>query len=273
MIRRLKIIRHGLGSLQLTVVLSLLLTIDLTFGYICLNRRAPIFAPLNEIGLTVWLETYGRNNLAYTAWFYLLLVLLTLFGINTFVCTTNRVVMLVGRWKYFRPQRLFFKFAPHVMHYALLVILAGYLSSYLFAQVLDHRTLVIGTPISLPGTAAKITLESFDPEYYQADRLPSFKGRVLTPKARLRLTERDFSQTALLTGCGPVGFKGYAIFLKDFAPKMKGGGMNLQPRIDVIIRKDPGVKLYLAGILLFTAGMVIYLSEWVFEKKMTKEAL
>jgi hypothetical protein len=43
--------------------------------------------------------------------------------------------------------------------------------------------------------------------------------------------------------------------------------MARRTRIDVSIRKDPGVPLYLAGMLLFTIGLVIYLVEWILFKK------
>jgi hypothetical protein len=273
MMRQLSFIWRKLGSIYLTVVLCLLLAADLACGYLCLNRRTTLFAPLNDIGLTAWIDTYGRHNLAYTAWFFILLGLLTLLCINTFACTTDHVVGLVRSRASFTRQRLLFKFAPHVMHYAMIIILAGYLSSYLFARVLVTRTLVPGTSMILPGTEGRITFESFDPVYYQGDRLPVFRNRVLRPRARLLLTDGDRHQAALLTGNRPVRFKGYGIFLKDFAPKEKEGGMDRRVRIDMNIRKDPGVRFSMAGMLLFSAGLGMYLAEWMLFKKFKKETL
>lgn len=273
MMRRLFIIWNKLGSIHLTVILCLLLAVDLTCGYVCLNRRTTLFAPLNDIGLAAWIDTYGRYNLAYTAWFFILLGLLTLLCVNTFVCTTDHVAALMRTRALFSFHRLFFKFAPHVMHYALIVILAGYLSSYLFAQVLDARTLVPGASMTLPDTKARINFEDFDPVYYRSDRLPAFRDRVLRPRARLLLTDGDRRRAAVLTANRPVNFKGYGIFLKDFAPKEKEGGMDRRIRIDMSIRKDPGVRFYMAGMLLFTAGLVMYLVEWFFFRKVKKEAL
>lgn len=268
---RVNKIWRNLGSIHLTVVLCLSLAADLTRGHICLIRNTALFAPLNEIGLTTWLSTYGRHNIAATAWFYLLLGLLTLLGINTFVCTTDRVLRLWALRANITRQRLVLKFAPHVMHYAILIILTGYLCSYLFAQVVGHQTLISGRSVSLPYTTAEISLAAFEPEYYQGDRLPSFKNRVLVPKARLQLRDGETVHTAQLTASRPVRFKGYVIFLKDFAPKLKEGGMNRRVRVDVTLRKDPGVKLYLAGILLFIAGMAMYLPQWILLKPAKKD--
>ena len=263
----LHLIWNQLGSIHLTVILCLLLTTDLTIGYICLNRRTILFAPLNEIGLTSWIQTFGKYNLAYTAWFFVLLGLLTMLCINTFVCTTDRVVSLIARRRYFSHRRLLLKFAPHVMHYAMIVILIGYLGSYLFAEVLATCTLIPGMPFRLPGTDARITLIELDPQYYQGDRLPAFQNRVLQPQARLKIVDKNQQHAAMITFNRPLRFHDFGIFLKDFTPKLKDGGMNRNVRIDLIVRKDPGVRLYLAGILLFTVGLAMYLTEWMVFRK------
>ena len=56
-------------------------------------------------------------------------MLLALLAINTFVCTTNRVVQLLAAKGSAGRMRLALKLAPHIMHYGLIVILAGYLAS------------------------------------------------------------------------------------------------------------------------------------------------
>jgi hypothetical protein len=152
------------------------------------------------------------------------------------------------------------------MHYALILILAGYLSSYLFARVLDMRTLVPGSSLTLPGTKAKVTFAGFDPVYYRGKSLPAFKNRILQPRARLTVNAETRPDERILSLNRPIWVKGYGIFLKDFSPKSKASGMARRPRIDVSIRRDPGVTLYLAGIVLFTVGLGVYLSEWVFYK-------
>lgn len=263
----MKWIWDKLGSIHLTVVLCLLLAADLAWGYLCLNRHTALFAPLNDIGLATWLGTYGRHNLAHTAWFFVLLGLLALLCVNTFVCTTQRVLWLVKRRHRFGPRRLIFKFAPHVMHYAMIVILAGYLCSYLFSQVLDTRALVPGKTMTLPGTQLQITFTDVSPEYYQGDRLPAFKKRVLHPNAGLLLTDGHHRQSDVLSLNRPVRFNGYLIVLKSFSPKKAGGSMSRRKRISLCIRKDPGVRLYLAGIVLFTLGLLIYLFDWMTPKK------
>jgi hypothetical protein len=258
---------HKAGSVRLTVVLCLLLAADLAWGYFCLKDRCPLFAPLNEVGLAAWIDTYGRHNLIHTAWFFILLELLAVFGLNTSVCTTDRVAALLGRRTQMGASRLFFKLAPHLMHCALILILAGYLGSYLFARVLDTHTLVPGGSMTLPDTAVQVAFIAFDPVYYPGERLPAFKNRVLEPRARLAVTKAGQTDERVLSLNRPVWVNGYGIFLKEFAPRTRSGGMGRRPRIDVSIRKDPGVRLYLTGIVIFTFGLGVYLVEWVFIRR------
>ena len=260
--RIFKVVWDKLGSIHLTVVLCLLLTVDLSLGFLCLNRRSPLFEPLNELGLTAWSSTYGIHNLQTTAWFFLLLVLLALLCMNTFVCTTDRVVVLIRSRKHFGLRRFLFKLGPHVMHYAVIVTLSGYLCSYLFAQTSGHRTLTPGTTITLPGGDATLTLDRFDARYYEGNRLEVYKDRVIDPRVWLTLDNGKTKVRSLLNFNKPVRFSGYGIFLKSYSPQKKKGGMDRRVRITMTIRKDPGVYLYLTGIILFTSGLALYLGGW-----------
>ena len=253
-----------LASMQLTIALCLLLTADLALGYFCLNRQTALFTPLSDMGLPGWIATYGRYNPAATAWFFLLLLLLTLFACNTFACTTQRLILLFGTRGRMSRQTLLFKLAPHLMHYALIIILAGYLGSYLFAEVEPGRTLVPGAGLTLPGTGGKITFVDFQPEYYRGNRLGFFTGQVIAPKARMLLIDGALSREAILSCNQPLHFRGYGIYLSDFSPKSLNDGMNMKVRIDLHIRKDPGVALYFAGMLLFSLGLVLYIYEKIF---------
>lgn len=272
--RSLLVLWRSLGSINLTVGLCLLLTADLVWGYFSLDRRMPLFTPLNDMGLIPWMQTYGSHNLAATGWFFLLLALLTLLAVNTFVCTTNRVVQLLaarsdGRGTGHR-RRLALKLAPHIMHYGLIVILAGYLASYLCTQVLTGRTLVPGSHLSLPGTSGQVTLLAFEPEHYRGTRLAFWRNEVITARARLLLDDGTSKREAMLSCTRPVRFQGYSLHLRDFAPKSLDG-MKMKTRIDLYVRKDPGVALYLAGIVLFTLGLALYLYEWIMYREATTE--
>jgi hypothetical protein len=138
--------------------------------------------------------------------------------------------------------------------------------------VLVCRTLVPGSWMTLPDTAGRITFESLDSAFYQGHRLVAYKDRVIRPRAFLTLDDGEQRQRGILMLDRPIHFLGYGIFLKDFSPKRRGS-MSNRVRIDLTIRKDPGVWCALAGMLLFAIGLLFYLIEWTFFKKAKKAAL
>ena len=261
------ILWHRLSSIHLTISLCLLLVVDLIWGYFCLHRRTSLFVPLNDIGLVPWIRTYGSHDLPHTIWFFFLLALLALLAFNTFACTTGRVFHLVRARETGDRFRLLFKLSPHIMHYSLLVILVGYLCSYLFSQVLTSCTLVPGTYLSLPGTSGQVKFLAFEPTYYQGQRLDFWVGEVITAKARLQLDDGISQRETIISYTSPVRFMGYSLHLIDFAPKNLVG-MNRKTRIDLQVRKDPGIALYLTGMLVFSLGLIIY----VYERMICREA-
>ena len=265
MTRTVALIWHRLGSIQLTVVVCLLLTADMMAGYFCMAGRTHVFEPLNRVGLVAWTRTYGVYHLEHTIWFFLLLMLLALLCLNMFVCTTDRVFRLIRAYKKMARSRFVFSLAPHIMHYAVIIILTGYLFSYAFSQVIAHTTLVPGTSATIFNTPLTIAFTGWHPVLYTGKRLDHFQERVIDPNIRLSLIHNQNRKNTTLSVNHPARMGEYRIFLKNFAPK-KIGGMRLKPRIDLTIRKDPGVRFYMAGIGLFITGLLVYLGEWIFIK-------
>ncbi|MDR1920952.1 MAG: hypothetical protein LBS31_04320 [Candidatus Adiutrix sp.] len=253
----LKILWRKLGSLNLTIALCALLTADLVFAYFTVKKNLPTFAPLSEVGLYRWLVTYGLHSLDQTFWFLLLLLLLTLLGVNTAVCATERVLPLLK--KEARRPGWVRRLGPHIMHYAVLTILIGYLGSYALSSSLPGQALKSGYSLRLP-EGGVIAFLGFDPVYYRGERLDFFRGYMLDPGARLELTGPDGGKReARLAFSRPVRFQGYDIHLIDFYPRkenradLSGGG-----RIKLIMRRDPSSAIYLAGLALFSLGLALY---------------
>jgi cytochrome c biogenesis protein ResB len=254
-----------LGSIKLTIVVLLLLVVDMVIGYWCLDRRTTIFQPLGDVGLFQWTSTYGLHNLLFTAWFFVLLGLLAVLVINTFVCTTEKVIALLSRKRSLSIGRFWLRLAPHIMHYAIIIVLAGYLSSYMLADVHPCHTLTPGTTLTIPNSNICIKFSSYEPYYYQGDQLDFFHDWVIDPGVGLTLSSSTVQRTTTLSYNKPVRYQGYTIILKDFYPKKKAG-MSPRVYIDLSIRKDPGVVFYFSGMLLFAAGLLIYVFLWVYFK-------
>jgi hypothetical protein len=250
------------GNIQLTVVLCGLLTVNLACAYPAIKGDLTLYMPMNDIGVYNWLRTYGLSNWTSAWWFMALLLLLTALGLNTFVCTTDRLLGIVrGR----RPG-WFLKLAPHIMHYAVLVILSGYLASYLLALSLPGRALKPGDALVLPNGAGSVVFEKFEPIYYEGERLETFDGFILNPRAKMILrAEGRPARVDWLFFSHPVSLSGYKIFMEDFLPRRKAGGMDVKS-LKLIVRYDPSASIYLAGLALFVLGLGLYVFDRVIKR-------
>ncbi len=253
-----------LGAVYFTAILFLMLFIDLVAGFLSLRSHPNLFRPLNDIRFFEWANTYGAGNLSDTAWFFVLLILLLLLSINTFVCTTNRVFALCYNRSYFTSRiRFALRFSPHIMHYAFLVILLGYLSSYLLASNYTNNILIPGKNVQIPESDCRVRLESLDIQYYEGDRLLFLKKRAIDLKAVLLfMIDESVIQRKIVSVNRPVWFKGFSVHVKDFAPKTKGS--KRQPYINLNIKRDPGMKFYFTGTLIFVVGLFMYMYQWFF---------
>ncbi len=245
----------ALGSINLTVLLCLALTVDLGVGYLCLQTGLNLFVPMSDTGIFPWLFTYGLYNLKVTAWFFVLIGLLGVLFVNTFACTTERLISTFAANR--RRADWLIKLSPHVMHYAVLVILAGYLCSYVFSESFPGRGLKPGDSMNLPEGAGTVTFVGFAPEYYRGERLAEFDGFVMEPNARLILADGGRTREAVLDFNRPVHFNSYGLYMNDFTPRRDKGGMGMS-YIRLTIRRDPSSAVYLTGVLLLVLGLGMY---------------
>lgn len=251
---------RALGDIRLTVALCLLLAADLGLGYLSLRENLEIFAPMSNVGLLEWIDTYGAANPRHASWFFVMLALLGGLSVNTFVCTTERVFQIL-RQRHALTE-LPFRLAPHLMHYAVLIILTGYGCSYLFSTSDTGRALRPGEQFTIPGTEAVLRFDKFEPELMQGSRIDGFDGYVIRPNAQMTIRHAGQSVPAVLNFNAPVHVAGVGIYLAEFLPRKPGGGMG-NTYIKLILRRDPSAAIYRFGMLVFVLGLALY----VFERK------
>lgn len=247
------------GSIHLTFYLIIAIMVDLTLGFFSLRSHGELFHPLNDMGLVKWAGTYGAGNPRETAWLFILIGLMTLFSINTFVCTTHRVISLFQQHPASRTRgRFILRLSPHIMHYALLIMFLGYLVSYLAGQTYLTNVLLPGRSVTVPGTTSVVTLKDLTIDYYKGDRLPHMQDRGIGVKAVLSIQRGKESMTRVLGFNRPVRCHANSLHLRDFSPKSISG-MATRKYIEFTIKKDPGLAFYFSGMMLFTLGLVLYM--------------
>jgi hypothetical protein len=229
------------------------------------------FNPLGEMGLFPWLTTYGIHNLGHTLWFFALLDLLALLAINTFVCSTDRLIKDLKRAR--RTSGILgflLRQGPQIMHYAVILVLLGYLGSYALSESLPGKALSPGGPGSrLPRGQGEVSLKAQreGEKIYRGGRLGFFEDYYLDPGYVLQFTGNDGnSLSERISYNHPAKFMGYRFYLMDFHPKKESGGSMGLNYIKFSIRHDPSAAVYLIGMLLFLMGLVLYLLDTILKK-------
>ena len=282
---------HLAGNIYLTMGIIGCMAVDLIWGYCNLKTHMDMFAPINKRGFIAWAATWGSESLSITLWLFILVGLMALLSVNTFVCTTDRVITLIRfRRRFSSFRRFFFKFGPHVMHYAMLVMFLGYLVSYLYAGTHLGKVLLPGKPITVDRIS--ITLKDLHIDYYDGTRMPHFQNRAIRAQATLLFSDlavdlnADLSAGPLEEGTGntlrtltdtcPALFRGHSVHLRGFEPRYNpatmsgmsmGGGRTY---INITVKKDPGMKFYFTGMVFFVLGLIMYTTEKIFIKKPVK---
>lgn len=244
------------GDVRVTVAVCFALTANLGLGFLSLRENLEIFTPMSDVGLLEWLATFGAANPFHALWFFVLLGLLGLLALNTLACTTARVLKVLEHGV--RGAELAFRLAPHVMHYAVLIILGGYLASYVLATSEPGRAMRPGDTVAVPGGAGSVTFVGFAPEVLAGDRVPGFDGFVTAPNARVEIEERGRTRFDVLNFNAPLDIGGVGVYLNDFSPRRASGGMGMT-YIRMTFRHDPSAAIYRFGMAVFALGLCLYL--------------
>ncbi len=254
MVRR---IWKWIGGMDFMTVVICAMALDLVWGYGALKYHAHLFEPINDMGFLPWARTWGMETPDITGWLFVLAFLIALLGINTFVCTTDRVVRLWQNRNRFSDRLGFaLRFGPHIMHYSMLVMFLGYLVSYVGLTSYPGHVLVPDHARDLGEFS--VTLTDLDISYYQGTRMAGFQNRAVGVNAHLLLEAPGQRLERVLSFNRPVIFNGLSLHLKNFAPKTQSG-MGQRPHVSLMVKRDPGVGFYFAGMAGFVLGLLIYL--------------
>jgi len=246
-----------LGSMRLAKWLLLCSAVLLFAGSICYSRTPEVFVSLNSALLPDWLGTFGSENIGSTWWFFLLLCALFLLGLNTGICTIERMVRIIRLRNRRSVKTVLFLLAPHIMHFAFLIIMAGYLVLYTSGINSCNNILKPGITRRLPGSS--IMLELRDPSFFTARNHlnESLDGLYVNARYTLLFRDGDKIDTRIIGLNRPCIYKGYSIHVVDFHP-LQAKSMTDGVWIRLTIIKNMGIPLFIGGVIIFFFGVVIY---------------
>ena len=253
------------GSSTLTVFILLAVVLDFEIGFFLFRSHPSVFSPLDRLMLFEWLRTYGLESIRVTWWFFALLFLLFILTLNTLVCTIDSVVALVKRrGKFSSTPAFLLKFAPHVMHVAFVLLLLGHLTSYTAGFNLFNNILRQGIVMRVPHSDLQLSLEKLKVEFYKSEDvfIPDLAGKARDVVADVLIVDpaNDNFKHGIKKKISinrPAFYQGISFHLKDFYPRNESN--KRVPYVNLIIRKDPGIRILAWGTILFTIGLVMYL--------------
>ena len=259
------------GRADLTLYLLLGLTTVLGIGFFYFRAQPQLFGPLDRLLLWDWVVTYGRFHLAQTWWFFGFMALIFMLMVNTLVCTVDKTAALIRRPA--RSDRLAYllRFSPHLMHLAFIVLLGAMLLSYVTGENRRNNILTPGRQVALDRNGHKIRLADIKVDFYQGDRLSFLKGRAVDQDVTLVFTDPQGRETTKHLGLNrPVVYSGYSFHLKNYRPQYQSQAKR-PGFVNLIIRRDPGVRVFFTGLVIFVLGLIGYLVDNLRKARPAKE--
>ncbi len=235
-----------LGSVNLTIWLLLAITLNLIIGSQYAMQLPKVYGRLNDLRFQEWLPL---NGTAESWWVWSLFCLLFLFGINTAVCTADRLLYLARIRCDYRFGAFAVIAAPSIMHVCFLLILGSHALSQFGAEI--HRVpAATGSEAVLPA-AASVVVAAVKCNFHSE---PGLNGQVKSCTAFLNLKSAAGVTRQDIGVLEPVLWNGCSIHLVPAGKTMPGQ----TPALELVVKRDPGLLPIIIGNAILCILMLWY---------------
>lgn len=193
------------SSVYLTVILAALICVVAAWGSLLSVRYPQFFRAFDQEVLLPFLASTGIEYLRLTAWVWALIALSALFGVNTFVCTADKVYAVLKNRK---PWAALF---PHIVHAGFLIALLGHLVGSVFGFRSYGNVVFEGDSIPVPHTSGLyLRLDRSEMKFLPSGEPDSLKTSVtLSDDSGKEVARGDIGMNA------PLIYKGVAFYHFD----------------------------------------------------------
>lgn len=200
------------ASIYLTVVLAVLICTVAAWGSLISMANPRFSMVLDQSVLLPLLFSAGTRYLGLTIWIWVLIILTAAFGLNTFVCTADKVYAVIKAKK---PWQALF---PHIVHIGFLVALLGHLAGSAWGFRSYDNMLLKGETKPVPNTEGLyVRLDDFETRSGPDGGLDYLKTTVTL----LDGDKKEIRQGAIEIN-GPLIYKGIAFYHVDQGSAPKG---------------------------------------------------
>jgi hypothetical protein len=242
-----------LGSVRLTVYLLLLISANLTVASFYVKMYPTIYSSLNSALLPDWYELYGQNRPDKLWWLLTLFGLLIALGMNTGMCTFNRIAELAAKRRKFSLGSFAFRMIPSLIHVCFLMMLLGHLLTMISGFVLKAP---LSELESLSPVPLKIIASHCD--YFNSPE--ALIETVAQCTLSLRMEPGGEDRVKQLMFLDPFTYKGFTFHLSHNKKETREG-------LYVVVKRDYGLRLILTGFSVMVLLMLLYFRKLQFAAK------
>jgi hypothetical protein len=235
------------GNVKLTFYLLLFISLNLVTASFYVKAYPRIFGLLNNLLFQEWFRLFGRYHPGEIWWLLTLFGLLIAFSVNIAVCTIDRLLALWSNRKQMTTKLLFFRASPSLIHIGFSIVLTGHLLSTIagFSRSID---VIPGEAATLPSQdSARVIDRQCD--YYSSPDI--IRGYVKQCTVSVELETSLEKTVKRIRFLDPLSWHGLTFHL--VAEKKPGA-----PKLKIIVKKDPGMRLILWGFAAMLLLMLWY---------------
>ena len=192
------------ASTELTIVLAGVIVMDAAWGSIVSMKNPQVFQALDHAILFPWLFSIGQANLNISLWIFILVFLITIFAINTIVCTLDKLYSI------FKDKRPWQSLFPQIVHIGFLIALLGHLVGSVYGFRSPGNIVFQGQTMQVPSQdGLLLRFDDIEMKASQRAGLEDLKTRVALIKNGREILKDDIQLN------GPLIYKGIAFYHVD----------------------------------------------------------
>lgn len=283
MTARIKSIWNFLGDLRLSFYLLLSASVFFLIGSVYTLNYYKFFNGLNEMRIQDWMLDHFASRLSITWWMPVLILLLALLGVNTFICSLNRIVTLIKGGAGGGLRKFFHTMTPSIIHLLFIMVMASHGITFVFGSW-ERLPLKNGEEVAIEGMPA-LNVASIEDKYFPEDT--GLKKRI--EQTEVTLTKED-GEKITVSFLNHVKYGDYHLHLelarkgnwKELQKKEKRIGETVdedscnkapiyhiakqevkekERELRLVAIYDPGLNIIIAGFTLILLLMVWYYIE------------
>ncbi|MCU0822798.1 MAG: hypothetical protein MUC95_10080 [Spirochaetes bacterium] len=133
-VRIIRTVWTFLGDLRLSFYLLIGAALFFLIGAVYTGSNYKFFHGLNEIRLQDWMLENFALHLSITWWMPVLFLMLAILGLNTFICSVNRITELCRAGLGAGLRKFFHSMTPLLIHLLFIMIMAGHGITFVFGS-------------------------------------------------------------------------------------------------------------------------------------------